>query len=85
MGWNSLTDLHPHPLLAGIKPQVDFYFVHSYHCIPDDPDHVLARCDYGGDFVAVVGHANVVGMQFHPEKSADQGLALYRNFLHWNP
>ena len=85
VGWNSLINPLPHPLLAGIKPQIDFYFVHSYHCIPDDVGQVIATCDYGGEFVAVVGSDNVVGMQFHPEKSQPAGMRILENFVNWNP
>lgn len=85
VGWNSLTYLRQHPLLAGIKPLVDFYFVHSYHCVPDDLTHVVAHCDYGGNFVAVVCRNNVVGMQFHPEKSQPSGMRILENFADWTP
>jgi glutamine amidotransferase len=85
VGWNSLKSIRPHPLLVGIKPQVDFYFVHSFHCVPDDNATVLATCDYGGEFVAVVGRDNVAGMQFHPEKSQPSGMRILENFADWNP
>jgi glutamine amidotransferase len=85
VGWNGLARIEPHPLLAGIKPQVDFYFVHSYQCVPSDASTVIATCDYGGEFVAVVGRENVVGMQFHPEKSQPSGMRILENFADWTP
>lgn len=81
MGWNRLRLLSEHPFLAGIK-QGDFaYFVHSYAASAATRDKILATVDYGGEIVAVVGHANIVGCQFHPEKSQRVGLTLIRNFL----
>jgi glutamine amidotransferase len=85
VGWNSLAEIRPHALLQGIKPQVDFYFVHSFHCVPYDPDTVMANCDYGGAFVAAVGRGNVAGMQFHPEKSQPSGMRILENFADWIP
>ena len=85
VGWNNLTRIEPHPLFRGIKPQVDFYFVHSYHCVPRRPDDIIAVCDFGGDFVASVGSGNVAGMQFHPEKSQPSGMRILENFAEWNP
>jgi glutamine amidotransferase len=85
MGWNELRIEHPHPVLAGIAPGANVYFVHSYAMRPADPSHVLATADYGGAFAAVVGRDNIVGMQFHPEKSQAVGLALLANFLGWRP
>lgn len=84
VGWNNLIPARPHPLLAGVKPHVDLYFVHSYHCVASDPAHVVARCDYGGEFVAVTARGNVVGMQFHPEKSQPSGLRILENFAIWD-
>lgn len=85
VGWNGLTRVKPHPLLAGIKPAVDFYFVHSYHCVPEKADDVLAACDFGGEFVAAVAARNVAGFQFHPEKSQPAGMRLLENFAQWEP
>jgi imidazole glycerol-phosphate synthase subunit HisH len=86
MGWNGL-DLEPgrHPLLAGLATDAHVYFVHSYYMRPDDPSHVLATVDYGGAMAAVVGRDNLVGTQFHPEKSQAVGLRLLSNFLRWRP
>jgi len=85
MGWNELIDLAPHPVLAGIAPGAHAYFVHSYVMQCREPRHVLARCDYGGPFAAIVGRDNFVGTQFHVEKSQETGLALIGNFLQWRP
>jgi len=85
VGWNNLATIVTHPLLSGVKPQVDFYFVHSFHCVPDDHSAILATCDYGGKFVAVVAGGNVAGAQFHPEKSQPSGLRLLDNFADWSP
>ncbi len=87
MGWNAL-DLAPgdHPVLSdlpGQEPHV--YFVHSYAFRAQTPDHVLATSDYGGTFTAVIGRDNLVGTQFHPEKSQAVGLKLLANFLAWAP
>jgi glutamine amidotransferase len=86
MGWNQLRLLQPqHPVLAGIKTGDHAYFVHSYHLRPNDPAVVLADADYGGAVVAAIGRANMVGTQFHPEKSQATGLRLLANFLRWRP
>ena len=85
MGWNELKVARPHPVLAGIAPGADVYFVHSYAMRPADPSRILATADYGGTFAAVVGRDNIVGTQFHPEKSQAVGLALLANFLAWRP
>ncbi|HEY1226122.1 MAG TPA: imidazole glycerol phosphate synthase subunit HisH, partial [Ramlibacter sp.] len=62
-----------------------FYFVHSFYASPSDARHSAGEADYGGRFTAVLARDNIFATQFHPEKSADAGLALYRNFLRWNP
>jgi glutamine amidotransferase len=62
-----------------------FYFVHSFYAKPHNAGHVAAETDYGGPFACAIARDNLFATQFHPEKSADQGLALYRNFLHWQP
>ncbi|MFO0986074.1 MAG: imidazole glycerol phosphate synthase subunit HisH [Alphaproteobacteria bacterium] len=85
MGWNELLDLAPHPVLAGLAPGCHAYFVHSYVMRCAEPRHVLASCDYGGRFPAVVGRDTMVGTQFHVEKSQATGLALIGNFLQWRP
>ena len=86
MGWNQL-DIsgRTHPVLAGMGQHPHVYFVHSYHLVPSDPDQVLATVGYGGRVTAVVGRDNLIGTQFHPEKSQVAGLQLLGNFLKWNP
>lgn len=84
VGWNSLVAPAHHPLLEGIRPNVDLYFVHSYHCVPRDRADVTANCDFGGYFVAAVARHNVAGMQFHPEKSQPSGLRILKNFAQWD-
>jgi glutamine amidotransferase len=86
MGWNGLAIASDrHPLLAGLMPDAHVYFVHSYFLRPAEPDHVLATVDYGGVLAAVIGRDNLVGTQFHPEKSQAVGLRLLGNFLRWRP
>lgn len=85
IGWNDLTRTRSHPLLRGIKPGIDFYFVHSYHCVPADANNALAYCDFGGEFVAAVVAGNVAGLQFHPEKSQPAGMRILDNFAEWQP
>lgn len=81
VGWNSVVYDAPNPLLADIAPGEDFYFVHSYHFVPDDFADAVATTPYCGEFVSVVNHGNVYGTQFHPEKSQGMGLRLLRNFI----
>ena len=85
MGWNELSFVRPHPLFVGLAQGAHAYFVHSYVIRPADPAAVLATADYGGPFAAAVGRANIVGTQFHPEKSQAAGLAILGNFLRWTP
>ncbi|HEX7073488.1 MAG TPA: imidazole glycerol phosphate synthase subunit HisH [Hyphomicrobiaceae bacterium] len=88
MGWNTLTVINDHPLLAGIRtgPQgLHAYFVHSYHLVPRDRSVVVAETDYGGPVTAIVAKGNTAGTQFHPEKSQTLGLQLIGNFLRWRP
>ena len=84
MGWNNLTILKPHPLFAGLAEGADAYFVHSYQMRPE-PGALLATTDYGGPVTAAIGRDNLVGTQFHPEKSQANGLRLLANFLSWKP
>jgi len=85
MGWNDLIIDHPHPVLAGIHTGDHAYFVHSYHLAARNPDQVLAHVNYAGRVAAAVGHDNIFGTQFHPEKSQKTGLQLIANFLSWAP
>jgi glutamine amidotransferase len=85
MGWNRVRQTRAHPVWAGVPDESYFYFVHSYHAQPAERAHSAGETDYGGRFTAAVARDNIFATQFHPEKSADHGLQLYRNFLHWNP
>ncbi len=88
MGWNTLTLNREHPLFAGISTGESgwhAYFVHSFQLSPEAPEHVLATTDYGAPLTAAVARDNLVGVQFHPEKSQRLGLALIGNFLRWRP
>jgi glutamine amidotransferase len=88
MGWNTLDVKRPHALLAGIRtgPEgLHAYFVHSYQLYAANPETVVATADYGGPVTAVVARDNIVGTQFHPEKSQTLGLMLIANFLKWRP
>lgn len=85
MGWNDLIIDHPHPIFDGIKSGDHTYFVHSYHMHVVEDAHRLAHVDYAGDITAIIGRDNLLGMQFHPEKSQETGLRLISNFLTWAP
>ena len=88
IGWNTIHVKHDHPLLAGIRTGEEglhAYFVHSYHLDAARPEDVVAVTDYGGPVTAAVARDNMVGTQFHPEKSQALGLALIANFLRWKP
>ena len=85
MGWNDLNIQSAHPIFDGISTGDHAYFVHSYHLKPSNPSHLLATVDYGGPVTAAVARDNMVGTQFHPEKSQKTGLRLIANFLHWKP
>jgi glutamine amidotransferase len=88
MGWNTLNVTRPHPLLAGLELGPNgrhAYFVHSYQLKPENRADLIAEADYGGAVTAVVGRDNIVGTQFHPEKSQKLGLELIANFLKWMP
>jgi len=88
IGWNTLDLKRPHPLFEDIATGTDglhAYFVHSYHLAAQNTADVIATTDYGGPLTAFVGRDNMVGAQFHPEKSQKLGLALIANFLRWKP
>jgi imidazole glycerol-phosphate synthase subunit HisH len=85
MGWNELVPRAAHPVLEGLVAGAHAYFVHSYHLRPADAADLLAETDYGGPLAAVVGRDNLIGTQFHPEKSQMEGLRLIANFLKWRP
>jgi len=83
VGWNTVNIIQNHPIFQGIKKDIDCYFVHSYHFICDNNENVYGRSNYGVDFVSVVGKGNIIGFQFHPEKSQNNGLKLIENFCDW--
>ena len=85
MGWNRVRQAQPHAIWAGVDNDSWFYFVHSFYAKTVQPQHSVGQADYGALFTAAIARDNIFATQFHPEKSAAQGLALYRNFLHWNP
>jgi glutamine amidotransferase len=85
MGWNQLKLARPHPVFEGIGDGAHVYFVHSYGFARADGAHVVATADYGGPLTAAIGRDNLLGTQFHPEKSQATGLALITNFLRWRP
>ena len=89
MGWNQVFAQTqggaPHPVWEGVPEGSYFYFVHSYYTAPSDPRHSAGLTEYGERFTCAVARDNIFATQFHPEKSADQGLRLYRNFLGWKP
>lgn len=85
MGWNELVIRAKHPVLEGIHDGKDFYFVHSYHLQSEDEREILANTEYGVSICALVGRDNMIGTQFHPEKSQAAGLKFISNFLSWRP
>jgi len=86
MGWNELDiSENRHALFDGVEKGMHVYFVHSYHLHADQPEQVLATTQYGGAITAAVGHDNIIGTQFHPEKSQVAGLRIITNFLRWQP
>ena len=82
MGWNEFEVVRPNPVLDGLSGEA-FYFVHSYHPVPEEGSDLLGETDYGGPFCAAAGRENLAAVQFHPEKSSRSGLRLYENFLRW--
>ena len=84
MGWNRVLQ-SPHAMWQGVADESWFYFVHSYYAAPAEIRHTVGQTDYGERFTCALARDNIFATQFHPEKSADQGLALYRNFLRWKP
>ncbi len=81
MGWNQVKLKQDLPLFDGIPDSSNFYFVHSYHAVPDDKTLVAGETDYGTSLCSMISRGNLVGVQFHPEKSGDYGLRFYDNFL----
>lgn len=84
MGWSPVKQVRPHPVWKNIPDQTRFYFAHSYYASPQSDDVVAASCHYGSTFAVALFSENVFACQFHPEKSADAGLQLLKNFTHWN-
>jgi imidazole glycerol-phosphate synthase subunit HisH len=85
MGWNRVRQTSAHPVWQGIADQSFFYFVHSYFVTPAEPAHTAGETVYGDAFTSAIARDNIFATQFHPEKSADAGLRLYRNFVEWRP
>jgi len=85
MGWNSITFNKNHPIFNEIKEEEDFYFVHSYKINIKNNDFILAKTQYGSDITAVILKNNIIGTQFHPEKSQSAGIQFIKNFLEWTP
>jgi glutamine amidotransferase len=85
MGWNQVAQTQAHALWQGIPDNSFFYFVHSFYARPLDARHTAGVTEYGQSFTSVLARGNIFATQFHPEKSADLGLTLYRNFLSWSP
>ena len=85
IGWNGLAHCKASPLLAHVRSDSQFYFVHSYCCVPDCEEDVIASTDYGVEFASAVQRGALFGVQFHPEKSQQAGLQMLRNFLEWAP
>ncbi len=89
MGWNQVWRANhgaaPHPVWGEVPDGSYFYFVHSFYAKPSDVRHSVGETDYGQRFSSAIARDNIFATQFHPEKSSDHGLSLYRNFLHWNP
>jgi len=85
MGWNEVFQQQMHPLWDGVPNHARFYFVHSYYVVPDNNNHEFGTTNYGGLFTSAIAKDNIFATQFHPEKSAKDGLRIYQNFTRWNP
>ena len=85
MGWNRVQQSRSHALWQDIPDEAYFYFVHSYYAQPENTQHTVGLTEYGQAFACAVARDNVFATQFHPEKSAQAGLQLYKNFVHWKP
>jgi imidazole glycerol-phosphate synthase subunit HisH len=80
MGWNSIAVLDSHPIFSDVDCKTGFYFLHNYYFRADDSSHTLATVEYGAQLTCAVGRDNILGVQFHPEKSHNNGVAIFRNF-----
>ncbi len=85
MGWNRVHQVRAHPLWAGVDDDAYFYFVHSYRVVPADAGLTVGETEHGVRFTCAVARDNIFATQFHPEKSAGNGLKLYENFVRWQP
>jgi glutamine amidotransferase len=85
MGWNHVRQVRRHPVWRGVEDDRQFYFVHSFAPVPDDPEAAIGTTDYYSLFVSALAHENIVACQFHPERSGRVGMALLDNFLRWEP
>ena len=83
MGWNQVKQKIDHPVFEGVPDNSNFYFVHSYYVDPEDKSLVAGTTEYGEEFCSIIAKGNIVGTQFHPEKSGDLGLRIYDNFLRY--
>jgi glutamine amidotransferase len=81
MGWNTITNNHQHPLLRDLGDQPRFYFVHSYHARCENPENIAALTEYGYPFPSVITRENIIGVQFHPERSHKFGMKILKNFI----
>jgi len=84
MGWSKVFHTSAHPLWAGINEESRYYFAHSYYCVPEEPASIVGSCEYGTKFSVAMAQKNLFACQFHPEKSARDGLQLLRNFVAWD-
>ena len=84
VGWNSVNFLHDHPLFSGLKNNLDFYLQYSYQFIPKHEESIYATTNHGNDFTSIVAERNIIGVQFHPEKSQSNGLKMLENFCAWD-
>ncbi|MBU3591472.1 imidazole glycerol phosphate synthase subunit HisH [Polynucleobacter sp. 78F-HAINBA] len=85
MGWNQVRQDRQHPIWDGIPDLTSFYFVHSYYVVPQRKEDIAGSTEYGDWFTSAVARDNIFATQFHPEKSAEYGLKLYKNFVSWQP
>ena len=85
VGWNSLHFRTTHPILEGVRDGSHFYFVHSFHFVPQGENSLIGMSNYGYDFPAAIGYENIFATQFHPEKSQNDGLKILKNFISWRP
>jgi len=84
MGWNRVRLIKDHPVFSGIRPEDEFYFVHSYFPVPESEDSIIGITEHGIPFASVVGERNLLAVQFHPEKSGRSGLTMLKNFCQWD-